>query len=236
MANAPLRIGELATRTGISVRTLHHYEEIGLLVPAHRTDAGHRLYGSTEVRRLQQILSLKHLGFPLNKIGDLLGGGEREPKQVIREQVAALRSQIASQEKLRRQLEALAVRYELADVEEFIQAIQEMTMFEKYYTKEQLETLAERREVLGDVHIREVEAEWPRLIADVKNEMENGTDPKDPRMLALAKRWMELVNEFTGGDPGIAQSLSNLYRNESGFAAKQSLDSGIFGYVRKALS
>jgi MerR family transcriptional regulator, thiopeptide resistance regulator len=176
MANAPLRIGELATRTGISLRTLHHYEEIGLLVPAHRTDAGHRL------------------------------------------------------------LEALAVRYELAHVEEFIQAIQEMTMFEKYYTKEQLETLAKRSEVLGDVHIREVEAEWPRLIADVKNEMKKGTDPKDPRMLALAKRWMELVNEFTGGDPGIAQSLSNLYRNQSGFAAKQSLDSGIFGYVRKALS
>ncbi len=109
-------------------------------------------------------------------------------------------------------------------------------MFEKYYTREQLETLKKRREELGEDHIREVEAEWPKLITDVRAEMQRGTDPKNQRVQALAKRWNELVHEFTGGDPGITESLKNFYRGEPQFAAQQSLDSEIFGYIRKALS
>lgn len=116
-----------------------------------------------------------------------------------------------------------------------IKAIEVMTMFETYYTTEQLETLKQRAAALGDAHLREVEAEWPRLIADVRQEMERGTDPQDPRMQMLARRWAELVTEFTGGDPGITQSLTNLYRNEAGVASQRSLDATVFDYVRRAL-
>ena len=59
------KIGELAKRTGITVRTLHHYDQIDLLVPSMHSDAGHRLYSATDIARLQQILSLKQLGFHL---------------------------------------------------------------------------------------------------------------------------------------------------------------------------
>ncbi|MEA2488332.1 MAG: hypothetical protein QOH21_124, partial [Acidobacteriota bacterium] len=62
MTNAHWKIGELAKRTGVSVRTLHHYDEIGLLTPSHRTESGHRLYGREEVIRLQQIVSLRQVG------------------------------------------------------------------------------------------------------------------------------------------------------------------------------
>jgi MerR HTH family regulatory protein len=62
------KVGELAGRTGLSVRALHHYEEIGLLVPSGRTRAGHRLYAEAEVLRLQQIVSLRALGFSLAEI------------------------------------------------------------------------------------------------------------------------------------------------------------------------
>jgi hypothetical protein len=88
---------------------------------------------------------------------------------------------------------------------------------------------------LGDAHIREVEAEWPKLIADVRREMEQGTDPESPRMQALARRWAELVNEFTGGDPGMTQSLEKLYQSEPSVTARQSLDAAVFEYVRRAL-
>ena len=109
-------------------------------------------------------------------------------------------------------------------------------MFEKYYSEEQLETLAQRREMLGEEKMREVQDEWPRLIASVREEMERGTDPKDPRVQALAARWQELIEMFTGGDPGIAQSLANFYRGEPQFAAEQGLASGMSAYVKKALS
>ena len=236
MNKAHWKIGELAKRTGVSIRTLHHYDEIGLLSPSHRTDAGHRLYGREEVVRLQQILSLRQSGFSLEEIRSMLARRHSNAQRFITQHIARLRQQIAAQQELCARLERIAARYESASAEEFIEAIEVMTMFEKYYTKEQLETLRQRAETIGDAHIKEVEQEWPRLIADVRAEMEKGTDPKDPRMQALAKRWMELVHEFTGGDPGITQSLKNLYAGEPQFASQQSLDSEIFSYVRKALS
>src|SRR6201988_5498959 len=64
-----LKVGELAKRTGLTVRTLHHYDEIGLLKPSLHTEAGHRLYTAADVARLQQVLSLRQLGFSLEQVG-----------------------------------------------------------------------------------------------------------------------------------------------------------------------
>lgn len=68
MNQDPLKVGELAERTGLSVRTLHHYDEIGLLSPVGRTGSGHRLYGGEELTRLAQIVSLRQLGLSLDAI------------------------------------------------------------------------------------------------------------------------------------------------------------------------
>jgi MerR family transcriptional regulator, thiopeptide resistance regulator len=65
-------VGELAKLARISVRALHHYDQIGLLTPTERTDAGYRLYGEDDLARLQQILFYRELGFPLAAIGKLL--------------------------------------------------------------------------------------------------------------------------------------------------------------------
>lgn len=65
-------IGEVAERAHVSVRTLHHYDEIGLLVPSARSDAGYRLYAEAELERLYHILLYRELGFPLAEIARLL--------------------------------------------------------------------------------------------------------------------------------------------------------------------
>src|SRR3712207_4660253 len=62
------KVGELARQTGLSVRTLHYYDEIGLLSPSQRTDSGHRLYTAGDVVRLQQINSLRSLGFTRREV------------------------------------------------------------------------------------------------------------------------------------------------------------------------
>jgi DNA-binding transcriptional MerR regulator len=59
------RVGELAAAAGVTVRALHHYDGIGLLVPAERTAPGHRLYGEGDVRRLYRIVALRDLGLGL---------------------------------------------------------------------------------------------------------------------------------------------------------------------------
>ena len=86
-----------------------------------------------------------------------------------------------------------------------------MNRVEKYYTPEQMEWLKERRETVGDERIREVEAEWPRLMAEVRAAIDAGTDPSDPHVQALAARWQGLVQEFTDGNPGIEKSLRTMY-------------------------
>src|SRR5919107_2876078 len=77
------KVGELARRTGLSVRTLHHYDEIGLLRPSHRTASGHRLYSAADVVRLQQIKSLRQLGFSLDEVGDCLRDPAFAPRRVL---------------------------------------------------------------------------------------------------------------------------------------------------------
>ena len=63
-----LKVGELAKRTGLTVRTLHHYDAIGLLKPSLHTEAGYRLYTANDIARLQQVLSLRQLGFSLDEV------------------------------------------------------------------------------------------------------------------------------------------------------------------------
>jgi DNA-binding transcriptional MerR regulator len=217
MPTEAMKVGALARRTGISVRTLHYYDEIGLLSPSAHSEGGHRLYTAADIARLQQIKSLRQLGFSLEQTRECLSRPDYSPQQVIAAHLARLREQIALQERLCASLEAIArwlASAETVSVEHFLYAIERTNMAEKYYTPEQLEYLEQRREIVGETRIREVEAEWPKLMAEVRAEMEKGTDPSDPRVQALAARWQGLVREFTGGDPGVAQSMKAMYERE----------------------
>jgi MerR family transcriptional regulator, thiopeptide resistance regulator len=211
------KVGELAKQTGMTVRTLHHYDEIGLLSPSHRTAAGHRLYAEGDVARLQQVASLRSLGFPLDEIRDLLNQRRFSPLDIVRMHAERMREQLRTQHRLVERLDALAAGLSEAEpvsAEQLIATIEEINMFEKYYTPDQLDYLAQRREQVGEARMQEVQGEWARLQADVQAAMDAGTDPCDPAVQALAAKWKGLIEEFTGGNEGIRQSLGNLYRNE----------------------
>lgn len=68
-----LTVGSMARLAGVTVRTLHHYDDIGLVVPAGRTDSGYRTYGPDEVERLQEVLFYRELGFSLETIRGIVG-------------------------------------------------------------------------------------------------------------------------------------------------------------------
>ncbi|MGN0626047.1 MAG: MerR family transcriptional regulator, partial [Oscillospiraceae bacterium] len=76
-------VKEVSDLTGISVRTLHYYDQIGLLHPEKVTGSGYRLYGAAQLQRLQQILFLKELRFPLKEIGQILNHPDFEPRIVL---------------------------------------------------------------------------------------------------------------------------------------------------------
>jgi hypothetical protein len=112
-----------------------------------------------------------------------------------------------------------------------------MIMSESYYTAEQQEQLAERRRALGEEGMAAAERAWADLIEAVRAEQAAGTDPSDPRMLDLAGRWRELIEQFTGGDEGIRQSLGRMYREQGGQTASRGMvDPALMEYVGKALA
>jgi DNA-binding transcriptional MerR regulator len=233
------KVGELARETGLSIRTLHYYDEIGLLQPSHKTDSGHRLYTLSDIERIQQVVSLKQLGFPLDEIRDMLNRPHFSPLRVIEMHLTRLREQVKLQQEICERLEAIARKLERSQdvtAEQFLKTIEVMNMFDKYFTKEQMEELSQRREMLGESRIREVEAEWPRLIAQVRAEMKKGTDPASPAVQEMARRWNGLVEEFTGGNLQTAKSVAQVYQNEPGVRQRTGIDEAMFEYISKAMA
>ena len=99
--------GELAAKTGLTVRTLHHYDEIGLARPSRRTSAGHRRYTDGDVRRLHRIVALRGFGFSLAEIGDLLDRPEPDVRDVLRRQRDQAAEQASRAGRLRDRLDAV---------------------------------------------------------------------------------------------------------------------------------
>ena len=211
MARDGWKVGELAGATGLTVRTLHHYDAIGLLSPAERSEGGHRVYGEDDVRRLYRIVSLRSLGFPLDAIAGVLDRDGVDARGAVADHLHRLEDQMERDRALRRTLRTLLNRLE---TEDFLTTIEEMTMHQRYYSPEQLQQLEQRRRSLGDDAIRDVEREWGEIFATLRAEMEAGTDHADPRLRPIAERGRELLAMFTGGDPGIKQSLNEMWQHE----------------------
>ncbi|GET36780.1 MerR family transcriptional regulator [Microseira wollei] len=211
---------EFALRAGVTVRTLHYYDRLGLLKPSAYTPSGHRLYGEGELARLQQIVTLKFIGFSLKQIKQLLDGNSFDIKTTLH-----LQRQIIEEKRRHLDLAILAIAKaqnllsssEDFDWEAFKQIIEVIEMYsdtewmKKYYTPEQQQQLATRAtpEVL-----EKGQRDWEDLIKDVEEAIRADTDPASETAQALAKRWSQLIEAFTGGDAAIRESLNQLYQDQ----------------------
>lgn len=212
---------EFAERAGVTVRTLHHYDRLGLLKPSRYTEAGYRLYGEPDFARLQQIVLLKFIGLSLKEIKELLDSRELDLQMTLRLQRAAA-------EQKRRHLDTVIQAIERAehamassdelDWETFKQIIEvinmqnDMEWVKKYYTEEQLAELAER----GTPEVLERgQRDWAALIKEVEAAVAAGVDPQSEKAQELAARWSTLIEAFTGGNPAILESLKNLYADKA---------------------
>jgi DNA-binding transcriptional MerR regulator len=232
-----LKVGELARRTGLTVRTLHHYDAIGLLRPSLSTGSGHRLYTAADVARLQQVLSLRRLGFSLEEIRGCLDRPGYSPLEVIRLHAARLREQIILQERLCRSLEALARYFDAAGevpAEEIIRTIEEMTMLENLYTPEQMKQFEEAGKRVGPEEIRAVEEAWGKLLAELRAKAD--LDPASPEAQALGKRWEELTERTMRGYEGfpqLKQAIADNYKQGRFEGFQGAPQSAEFAFIEK---
>lgn len=233
------KIGEVAERTGLTVRTLRHYEELGLIEPSLRTEGGHRLYDESDLLRLQQIRSLRQLGFSLEQIKSFINNPKSSALETIHMQLDKLAQEAALIRNVCTQLEGIesALRNsQKVDADDLFKLLSEMTKMESYYTPEQLEELRQRAEQMGSEKMRQAENDWAQLIADVRTEVAAGTDPKSDRGRELGMRWKALIDAFTGGNPQIEQNLNRMWTTETNVAGYNAAEmQGLSEFCRKSI-
>lgn len=231
------KIGEVAKRAGVSVRTLHYYEEIGLLRPDGRTASDHRLYGARALERLQQIKSLQALGLELSAIAEALDRPGFDPAALLRDHITHVRTQRRALVELEQTLERLLQLVERRDHEHeasgdvLLHTLEVMTMHEKYYTPEQLDTLEQRRQSFDEADMQAVQQAWADLYDQLRAHMAQGLAPEDPANEPLAAESERLIGLFTGGDTGIRQSLNTLWQEEPKVQHSHGMDPALFAYM-----
>lgn len=211
------KVGELARATGVTVRALHHYDRLGLLVPSERTYTGYRLYGAADVRRLYGIVALRRLGLRLQEISGLLDGDGESLERIVSHQLEHVERQLADTLRLHDRL--LAIRDELVregepSIDQLFDTMEAITMIEKYYTDEQREQLAGRREQLGEDQVEAGQRAWAEIFDELRSAKQAGTDPADAKLAPVRERARGLVGAFTGGDAGISLSLRDMWANQ----------------------
>lgn len=228
----------------MSVRTLRFYDKVGLLSPSKRTESGYRLYGDRDLVRLQHILALKFLGFSLEEIGEFLAASPlglrdalAQQKAMLRERRSQLDTVLRAVEEAERHLAADESDWEsLANLIRAIQMEQRGDWRTKYFTGEQLETLAtlgersyspEARAKLAsrgpwtEEDQRRVDAQYAALYAGVREAVAAGIDPDGAEGQALAGQAIGLLEAFTGGDPAVWVGLQTFWQQQAQLPAAQ---------------
>ena len=222
------KVGEFAELTGVSIRTLHHYDQLGLLRPASRSEAGYRLYARHDLLRLQQIVTLRYLGFSLASIREVLGRPDFDLEASMRIQGEVIRDRISTLERVGGALSALLDHHRATGtwdwqlVTKASQAAHEglalkEEQMSEYYSREEL--AARMKEVGKDIpqqEIQAVEQAWPALLAEVRANRD--LDPASPQARDLADRWAALTERTMRGfqsDPKIGATIAENYRQNA---------------------
>jgi len=240
-------VSEFAEKAGVTVRTLHHYDRLGLLKPSVRSAAGHRLYGERDFVRLQQIVTLKFIGLPLKQIKDLLDHGDLDLPSTLRLQRRLLlekRLQVemaiqAIEEAERSLLSSHAP--DLAALKKIIEVMERQNNMEwakKYYSDEAKTKIAERARTWTPEMQAKVEQDWKELIRDVEAAMNSNQDPGGPKAKKLAERWSNLVQGFTGGDREVQAGLNKLYADQGNWPSSftKPFSDEVWQFIKKAMA
>ncbi|MBX3170211.1 MAG: MerR family transcriptional regulator [Candidatus Eremiobacteraeota bacterium] len=195
------KTSEIARRAGVSVRTLRYYDQIGLLRPT-RGPKGTRLYGHEHLIRLQQIRLLQFVGLSLEQIGRLLEE-PRSLKESLHLQVRVLTERRAQIDRILRILSEGPD--DLTQVIERIEREMNMDWMQQFYDSESWEKLARRAKSYSPEEQQRDQQRWLDLFHEARLHLND--DLHDPKVQELARRFKELVDEFTMGDPKIVQGL-----------------------------
>jgi DNA-binding transcriptional MerR regulator len=237
-------VSEVAELTGVTVRTLHHYDELGLLRPSERSDAGYRLYSYDDLARLREILIWRRLGFSLNEIRSLLDDPAYDRPSALERQRELVRAEIE-------RLATLAAAVEEAiDAELSGTRLEETTMFERFDPSEYDDEVREcwghtdayresarRTREYGDAEWEEIRREAAEIVVGLVELMRAGELATGEAARALAERHREHLSRwFYPCSPSMHRALGDMYVADERFARTYEREAeGLADYFRDAI-
>lgn len=236
-------VKEVSKMTGISVRTLHYYDEIGLLKPTETTEAGYRLYGSQALGRLQQILFFRELGFPLKEIRLILDSPSFEPRKALQHHREML---VMERDRLNGLID-LADRTlkgeQAMSFQEFDRT--EIEMAQKEYAEEaknrwgKTEAYRESKQKTASY----TQQDWKRLQDESETIFRKfaavmAKQPDAPEVQALVKEWQDCItNNFYTCTNEILAGLGQMYSGDTRFQKNiNRFGNGLADFMSRAIA
>ncbi|CAI0948007.1 HTH-type transcriptional activator tipA [Serratia quinivorans] len=228
-----LKVGELARRSGITVRTLHYYDSIGLLIASARSDAGYRLYNRADISRLHHIQALRRMGIPLAEVGAILARSGMTLTTVIEQQIAMLEQQLAQTAALRDRLQQMHAQLTAGDepeLNDWLTTLELMTMYDKYFTADELAQLPFYQ---ADPKRNQ---QWAELVSNMRQLIDSGVAPQTLQAQTLARRWMQMLERDTAGNPAFLTRLNAMHADEPSMREQTGITPAMTDYVTKAFA
>ncbi len=242
-----LTVGNVAAISGVTVRTLHHYEEFGLLVPAGRSDAGYRQYSEADCDRLSRILYYRELGFPLDTIATLLDDVERDRYEHLERQHALLRERLeriqAMVASIEREMEAHMTGYNLTAEErlevfgDFDPTQYEDEARERWGETDAFKQSQDRAKRYSKADWTGIQSEMDRLNGLLVNAMNAGTPATSQAVMALAEEHRQHISRwFYDCSHEMHRGLGAMYVDDLRFTANiDKTAPGLAAYLREAI-
>jgi DNA-binding transcriptional MerR regulator len=217
----------LARASGVTVRTLHYYDQIGLVSPAERTAAGHRRYVEADIRRLYRVRALCGLGLSLEQVATALRGSAEDLdslRDLLAAQLADLEGQASAIEesvyRVRGLLDQLTGSV-MPEPEQFLSTLEPLSVdVGQYLTDEQRAALADRAAAMGAGAVEALRAEWIQLFTRLRQHLLDGTPVEEDAVAALAARWQEIAVAF-GTDHRVQTAGIALWRDNAAQIGEQ---------------
>lgn len=230
-----MRVKEVADLVGISVRTLHHYDEIGLLVPEETTESGYRLYSDENLETLQQILFFKELGFPLKKIKDIISSPSFDRQEALELQRKALLEKRSRLDQMITTIEK-TIQHEKGEIQ--------MTNKEKFsgfdFSHNPYEQ--EARERWGDEAVnrantnmsKDKQVAFSRIYTKLASLRHDS--PESEEAQAAIKEWYDFLNEIGDYTLDTFKNLGQMYVDDERFTKNiDKYGDGLAEFIRNAM-
>ncbi|SFI85201.1 MerR family transcriptional regulator [Thermoflavimicrobium dichotomicum] len=212
-------IGQFAHKANVTIRTLHYYEEIGLLIPSATTEGKHRLYSNEDFIRLQQIVTLKELGFSLKQIKQILEGADWE--QLLKTQLKLIRQEMERLQKIEQGLESILHVYQAEGrvnwhvLLKLFQYSKQDPQARHQFIQENLNPIEQKAfRKLPKLEGEDMETlEWMALLKEVIAHQD--LDPASPEAQKVIKKLWDKMAEWFDGDLEMMEAHWRLQKNHA---------------------